>query len=55
MRVGLVGAGNMMQITHLPSLLQIAEVELAGLAELDRARAEKTGGGVSNTAHLRQR
>ena len=41
MRVGLVGAGNMMQITHLPSLLQIEEVELAGLAELDRARAEK--------------
>ena len=41
MRVGLVGAGNMMQITHLPSLLQIADVELVALAELDRARAEK--------------
>ncbi len=41
MRVGLVGAGHMMQITHLPSLLQIADVELVALAELDRARAEK--------------
>lgn len=39
MRVGLVGAGHMMQITHLPSLLQIADVELAALAELDRERA----------------
>ena len=41
MRVGIVGAGHMMQVTHLPSLLQIAGVELVGLAELDRARAEK--------------
>ena len=41
MRVGLVGAGNMMQITHLPSLLQISDVELVAIAELDRARAEK--------------
>ncbi len=41
MRVGLVGAGHMMQITHLPSLLQIAEVELVAVAELDRARAEE--------------
>ena len=40
MRVGLVGAGGMMQITHLPSLLQIADVELVAVAELDRARAE---------------
>lgn len=41
MRVGIVGAGNMMQITHLPSLLQIADVEIVGVAELDRDRAEK--------------
>lgn len=41
MQVGLVGAGGMMQITHLPSLLQIADVELAAVAELDRGRAEK--------------
>ena len=41
MRVGLVGAGNMMQITHLPSLLQIAEVDLVALAELDSDRAAK--------------
>lgn len=40
MRVGLVGAGGMTQITHLPSLLQIADVELVAVAELDRARAE---------------
>ena len=39
MRVGLVGAGHMMQITHLPSLLQMADVELVALAELDRERA----------------
>ena len=41
MQVGLVGAGGMMQITHLPSLLQIADVELVAVAELDRGRAEK--------------
>ena len=41
MRVALVGAGHMMQVTHLPSLLQIAGVTLVALAELDRARAEK--------------
>lgn len=41
MRVGLVGAGGMMQITHLPSLLQIADVELVAVAELDHAKAEK--------------
>ena len=40
MRVGLVGAGGMTQITHLSSLLQIADVELVAVAELDRARAE---------------
>ena len=41
MRVGLVGAGHMMQITHLPSLRQIAGVTLVGVAELDCARAEQ--------------
>ncbi len=41
MRVGLVGAGNMMQITHLPSLMQIAGVQVVAVAELDRDRAEK--------------
>jgi predicted dehydrogenase len=41
LRVGLIGAGYMMQVTHLPSLHAIDGVELAAIADLDTALAER--------------
>jgi predicted dehydrogenase len=39
--MGIVGAGRMAQIAHIPSLLQIGGVEIVALADLDSAVAER--------------
>jgi predicted dehydrogenase len=41
LRIGLIGAGYMMQVVHLMSLRAIDGVELAAIADLDTALAER--------------
>ena len=40
LKIGLVGAGRMVQLAHLPSLLQISGVEIVGVADVNSAAAE---------------
>jgi predicted dehydrogenase len=44
LRVGLIGAGYMMQVVHLPSLRAIGGVELVAIADLDEGLARKVAG-----------
>ena len=41
MRIGLIGAGYMMQVTHLMSLRAIDGIELVAIADLDTALADR--------------
>jgi len=42
LKVGLVGAGLMMQVVHLPHLKQIEGIEIVAIADLNMELAEKT-------------
>ena len=44
LKVGLIGAGYMMQTVHLPSLRAIADAEPVAIADLDRGLAEQVAG-----------
>lgn len=41
LRIGIVGAGRMTQIAHIPSLLQIGGVDIAALADVETGVAER--------------
>ena len=41
LRIGIVGAGKMVQMAHLPNLISVDGVELAAIADLDKAAAQK--------------
>ena len=41
LRIGIVGAGKMVQMAHLPNLISVDGVALAAIADLDLAAAQK--------------
>ena len=41
LKIGLVGAGRMMQLAHLPSLLQIGGVQPVAIADIDVETAQR--------------
>ena len=40
-KIGFVGAGKMVQMAHLPNLLQVNDVELVAIADIDQAAANR--------------
>ncbi len=44
MRLGVVGAGPVMQMIHLPSLRALAEVEVVAMADINRELGQKVAG-----------
>jgi len=40
-KIGIVGAGKMVQMAHLPNLISVGGVELAAIADLDKVAAQK--------------
>ena len=41
LKIGIVGAGKMVQMAHLPNLISVDGVELVAIADLDQAAAQK--------------
>lgn len=41
-KICMIGAGNMANLVHYPSLAKIESVEIAGICDLDKEKAEKT-------------
>lgn len=41
LKIGIVGAGKMVQMAHLPNLISVEGVELVAIADLDQAAAQK--------------
>jgi len=41
LKIGLIGVGRMMQMAHLPSLLQIGGVQPVAIADIDVETAQR--------------
>ena len=50
LKIGIVGAGKMVQMAHLPNIIRVDGVELVAIADLDIAAAQK----VANAYNIPQ-